>query len=633
MRNKIVMTDQQFEWNRIYEIDAEHYSGQLERNREYYRQIDDPEFTTIYDCVNHAIREGNHAAFAHFFLKEERSQSAAFGKVLSQLLEERKKVNGYCESVCWVQAPIIQQNYWRALDFQYTWKNIQRTISSKKNKTIAYKIDLEKGKESLQRANWRKGKAIPTRDVIVQIAICLGISLEDTNRLLRAACMPALYVLDVVDVCSMFMIREYENNYSISPFEKLAMTKEQINKALRECLNNKLDTVSIMDVHLLGSQKPLGMEIDKEISEIKKVIEGTTQYRDPNTSITMYLTRLFEDRFNSSKDVDAFFGTNQTIPGHSRSTYRAFLQKYYGFLHRTKMFIENTQSYEKNLRYSGWKLTADGKDIIASFQRAVGNQGNPYRVTTKKGIQLVDRIWHIADLVGENGKEFTNGDDWIAIKPFPGALTIPRQMIEGRRINSNDTGKKNKSFVYEMNYGNKVHLMKFAIATGNEDQAGKYLQLSGVWECDWYEFIKNEKEIPIQLDRSDYLLLYALLFRDKLIERWNDSDDPVNASAIRDAFPMIKLLLTISRDITLASMKLYDESGKMRDYDNYSFPGLYEEKLVKLQGEMIYPIAWYFIQQNVRNKSLNLNLDEHDRDEDTIGLWRLKVSGRNKQEK
>ena len=175
--------------------------------------------------------------------------------------------------------------------------------------------------------------------------------------------------------------------------------------------------------------------------------------------------------------------------------------------------------------------------------------------------------------------------------------------------------------------------MKFAIATGNEDQAGKYLQLSGVWECDWYEFIKNEKEIPIQLDRSDYLLLYALLFRDKLIERWNDSDDPVNASAIRDAFPMIKLLLTISRDITLASMKLYDESGKMRDYDNYSFPGLYEEKLVKLQGEMIYPIAWYFIQQNVRNKSLNLNLDEHDRDEDTIGLWRLKVSGRNKQEK
>ena len=217
MNTDSLLSCKPFEWNKIYEIDENNYAAQLEGNREYYLNIDPSQYSTIYDCVTHAIREGNHAAFAHFFLKEERSRNKVFGRVLSKILDEREIVDNYDKVKCWINAPIIQQKYWRALDFEFTSENINREITDKKKKTIVYGMNLDTGKESQQRKNWRTGKAIPPRDVIVQMAICLGVSLEDTNQLLRAACEPALYVLDVVDVCSMFTIRDYENNYSITP--------------------------------------------------------------------------------------------------------------------------------------------------------------------------------------------------------------------------------------------------------------------------------------------------------------------------------------------------------------------------------------------------------------------------------
>ena len=617
------MSNLPFEWNKIYEVDENNYAAQLKGNREYYLNIDESQYSTIYKCVEHAIREGNHAAFAHFFLKEERSRNKVFGRVLSKILDEREIVDNYDKVKCWINAPIIQQKYWRALDFEFTSENIKREITDKKKKTIVYGMNLDTGKESQQRKNWRTGKAIPPRDVIVQMAICLGVSLEDTNQLLRAACEPALYVLDVVDVCSMFTIRDYENNYSIDPIEKLRITKDQINKSLRECLNNEMSTVSFSNVHFLGSQKPLGIGIDEEIKELKKALaDDSTDDEGTNVSLTMYLTKLFEDRFKSSNDLASFVGYRPIDRGEARSPYLVFLQKYYGFLHRTKMFIDNTERYEKNMRYSGWSLTADGKNSLTSLQRQsnVENQSINNTTVTSKNLRKVDKVWHIADLVGKNGKEFNNGDDWINFKSMQGSLTIPRQIIEGRKINSGS-----KHGVYEMDFGNKVHLMKFAIATGNEDEAGKYLQLAGVWDRDWYEVFKKQKEVEANLDRSDFLLLYALLVRDRLIERWNTDNDSVYASQIRSDFPMIKLLLIINRDISFASMKLYDDKGKMRDYDHTDVVDYYEADLVRIQTEMIYPIAWYFFKQKVRNKSLNLKLDEENDDKYRIGLWRWRV--------
>lgn len=623
MNTDSLLSCKPFEWNKIYEIDENNYAAQLEGNREYYLNIDPSQYSTIYDCVTHAIREGNHAAFAHFFLNEEISRNKVFGRVLSKILDEREIVDNYDKVKCWINAPIIQQKYWRALDFEFSSENIKREITDKKKKTIVYGMNLDTGKESQQRKNWRTGKAIPPRDVIVQIAICLGISIDGTNQLLRAACEPALYVLDAVDVCSMFTIREYENNYTVDPFNKLKMTKDRINEILRECLNNNMSTVPFSNLHFLGSSKPLGIGIDEEIKELQRALgEDETNEKDTNVSLTTYLTRLFEDRFKNSNDLASFVGYRPIDRGEARSPYLVFLQKYYGFLHRTKMFIDNTERYEKNMRYSGWSLTADGKNSLTSLQRQsnVENQRINNTTVTSKNLRKVDKVWHIADLVGKNGKEFNNGDDWINFKSMQGSLTIPRQIIEGRKINSGS-----KHGVYEMDFGNKVHLMKFAIATGNEDEAGKYLQLAGVWERDWYEVFKKQKEVEANLDRSDFLLLYALLVRDRLIERWNTDNDSVYASQIRSDFPMIKLLLIINRDISFASMKLYDDKGKMRDYDHTDVVDYYEADLVRIQTEMIYPIAWYFLKQKVRNKSLNLKLDEENDDKYRIGLWRWRV--------
>ena len=71
----------------------------------------------------------------------------------------------------------------------------------------------------------------------------------------------------------------------------------------------------------------------------------------------------------------------------------------------------------------------------------------------------------------------------------------------------------------------------------------------------------------------------------------------------------------------------------MRDYDHTDVVDYYEADLVRIQTEMIYPIAWYFFKQKVRNKSLNLKLDEENDDKYRIGLWRWRVKNSTAKEK
>lgn len=627
-----------FDWNEIYKVDEKNYTEQLKQNQEYYKGVDKSEYATIYKCVDHAIREGNHAAFVHFFLKEERSRSRVFGRKLSTLLEKQKKKKGFSKIICWNQAPLIQQNYWRAFDFEFTQESIRQKTAEKKKKTIAYGVDLDPGKESPQRGNWRRGKAIPPRDVIVQMAICLALSLEDTNRLLQSAGMSALYVLDIIDVCSMFTIRKYADDFSISPFEKLAETKSQINQAQKRYLNDQMTIVPFADgknAHLFAGSGPLGWEIDRIITEIKKALEeGMDVGPATDVSITKFLTKLYEERFRTADSIYSYIRTDQSDAVSSNETdteISVFLQRYYGFLRKTLMFLDKSEQYGKNLRYSGWKLIAqDERPAKPLQQHPKERQSDSLTDDRKKALRKIEKIWHTADLVDENGNEFTADAEWVDTDLPTGGFTIPRQMIEGRIIGAKKNSDGKSPFAYEMNFGNKVHLMKYAIATGNEDQVGSYLQLAGVWSEDWYEYYKNDdtrhgasKEETDHLDRSDCLLLYALRYRDELIRHWNEKEDPLYASQVHRAFPMIKLFLTINRDITLACMKLSDENGKGYDHPTrYCTTEDYEGQLIKLQDEMIYPIAWYYIKKKVNNKALNLNSEERCCTSYSTGLWR-----------
>ena len=603
----------EYEWNKKYTIDEKDYHKQLSGDWEYYKQIKETDYATIYNCVEHAIKEGNHTAFAHFFLKEERSRKVILGKTIKKMIDQQSGIPGFSDTECYYEAPVIKHNYWRSNEFIFTQENINSKTKGAKKETNTIKYQ----KQTIE--TWIDGKAKPKRDVVIQMAICLGISIDDTNKLLHSAGYASLYVLDLVDVCSMFTLRSYVNDYTITPFEKLKTTKEQINKALKACLMNNMVTIPVDDFKLLGSRKPLGWDIDNEISSIKKALDGEEiRPADSNITLTSYLTATFKEKFDGTDNIDDFIGfNNQGI-----SVNHAFLQKYYGFLRRTKMFIERTEKYEKNLKYTDWALNEQGVNNIDFSAFPITSSYVSSSRNLKKELVRINQIWQIADIVGEDGYEFTNGDDWILAESKYGALTIPAQIIEGRKTKSS---KEENGSVYEMNFGDKLNLMKFAIATGNEDEAGKYLQLAGVWERDWYEDIKKRKELPELLDRSDCLLLYALLYRDQLIAKWRKDKDQVYASQLHTSFPMIKLFLTINRDITYVIMKLCDMKGEKRTYWGKEIMKC-ETDLFRLYDDMIYPIAWYFREKKRIPKTLQLRQGEIDNmDKYLVGLWRWAV--------
>lgn len=612
--------DREFEWNSIYEADAKNYRKLLDSAEEYYRMIPSEEYDTLQNCVGHALREGNHTAFTHFFLDRTRNQNCIFGRTLSTYITEQKGRDGFDVRCCWNTAPVIQQKYWRAFDFEYTKETIFTRI--RKTKTIAYSINLESKEETQGRGNWRRGQSIPPRDVIIQLAICLGLSIPKTNTLLRAAGEPSLYVLDCVDACSMFSLRRYQDDFTVSPFEKLKRTKKEINRVLTECMSNGMRPIAFSRVHNLGSEYPLGERIDQEIQEIRDAIESSESSRISGITNTRFLTRLYEQRFRDAAGMDSL------LQAAGKEDYSVFLQKYYGFLRRTKRYLINRTRYSKNLRYSSWELTADGcRKAGFSIPDAPTED---VREEVEKGLKLIERIWHISDLPDPAKLELFTADNRLIMREKAGGYTAARQIFEGRK-----TEAKRDEYAYQMDFGSKGHLIKFAIASGNEDEAGDYLTLAGVWDRDWYgAYGKSKLKEEALLDRRDCLLVYALLYRDALIKEWANRlsiRDTEDSRRIKEMFPMIKLLLLISRDISFVFMKLYDEDGKRRDYDHtkdntnvsYRSTAYYEDTLSKLQEEMIFPIAWSYRTKKTRNQSLDIsNAISNYQD---IALWRQKV--------
>ena len=68
--------------------------------------------------------------------------------------------------------------------------------------------------------------------------------------------------------------------------------------------------------------------------------------------------------------------------------------------------------------------------------------------------------------------------------------------------------KRSYKEVYKMDFTKKMALIKFAIATGREDEIGTYLQLAGYWDKD-FTMIKDAEQKEL-VDRTDCLILYAL---------------------------------------------------------------------------------------------------------------------------
>lgn len=158
----------------------------------------------------------------------------------------------------------------------------------------------------------------------------------------------------------------------------------------------------------------------------------------------------------------------------------------------------------------------------------------------------------------------------------------------------------------EMN--NKKAIMEYAIATGHEDALGNYLCLAGYWKTDWYV---EDGWGSFASDRLDALFLYAMYYRDKLIDSvcsksGRGLDKTVEREGLRSNFPMRELLTIISRDISYAytvcenDIYEWDEDVKKTPINNAGSKGSkstsaasrHEEEFADMRENMLFPIAW-----------------------------------------
>ena len=76
------------DWNTIYSQYGKISSENREKIEDIYKNVKKNHYTTLDDCVNHAITNGNHIAFVHFYMEKIKSQKEIFLKILWQYMDE-----------------------------------------------------------------------------------------------------------------------------------------------------------------------------------------------------------------------------------------------------------------------------------------------------------------------------------------------------------------------------------------------------------------------------------------------------------------------------------------------------------------------------------------------------------------
>lgn len=169
---------------------------------------------------------------------------------------------------------------------------------------------------------------------------------------------------------------------------------------------------------------------------------------------------------------------------------------------------------------------------------------------------------------------------------------------------------------------NKKSIMEYAIATGHEEELGYYLTLAGYWKKDWYRDLSSkglgktpQNEIDQKMsfegpggfgldneffpDQLDAQFLYAMGYRDALIDEYCDSCKDIEKTDLRNQlcrqFPMRELLTIVSRDISYAYTVCEHPIYCGSDYEQKSEGAMrnYENSFEDMRTNMLFPIEWF----------------------------------------
>lgn len=549
--------------------------------------------------------------------------------------------------------------------------------SSQKKGSAASETEQLSGRKVLYSAEGRKKWKDNTRikrDVLVQHAFVMGLNADETDELLMRAGYPGLYPLDAIDACAIINLNEYAGRLDLSPYEVLWKVKNDINDILLH-----LDGPGIVFVDKGTADgarmgvltSAAGRYIDKELQELRKILNKQSVSTLPTAvGLTKFLTRYYSERIGNVHDVAEYFH-DSGIDANA-----IFTQRYYGFLKKTKEYLYDWRRYRKNLIPCTWELTlgfaahdfrsdrrfkldkavydCSVSAILKKLQDSEENNGreeaallrNPIDTDLKKAkpdAYQVDSDEYYEDCLRliQYVRTYDVLDQDVGLIYFKpnkkDRFTYGRVLLEGEKkhfkgadsIEFGESGSSVMGYVYEMK--KKHDVVRFALSAGREEELGEYLMLARYWKRNWYREISGGKTVSeceaegFYPDPIDKLVIYALLYRDKLIEKWcaDKANGRVARIRIRDVFPLRELILEISYDISFAYMygicHIHKVSAASIEELNEIYTGF-----DNLRQNMIFPVQW---------KGRSGEMLTYDRDQATYKSGRKAPSGKEDTER
>ena len=128
-------------------------------------------------------------------------------------------------------------------------------------------------------------------------------------------------------------------------------------------------------------------------------------------------------------------------------------------------------------------------------------------------------------------------------------------------------GRGSKKVSYIPEEIEKRFTIRFAIASGHEDDIGELLSHAGFWNNDYTSKDMWKDSISEQMDPMDMIVQYAVRVREKLISYWGHSERERGRNRsrknfeqeCREKFPFNRLIGSVCRDILFSALFMEEE--------------------------------------------------------------------------
>lgn len=386
---------------------------------------------------------------------------------------------------------------------------------------------------------------VPPRDVIIQLCLQWKLGTDDTDHLLRCAGYAALYAYDLVDLICMYELDHASSD--ISGTDLLVRTKEEINHFQKKpyAYRQVKETGDRASIDQFFRENPQGHTFSspegrnaykgnrQEALEvlIPRILGGHMEYNHPaedyglHQKLTGYRERPSEYRknlFYSSFDRDLRITKRITLPKKRDLNSRSG-EPYLPANLNLSTLVRSLCSEPLT------KLAADGaKGGKSSEKSDTGHSKSEH----SKEMSALNTIMSLNDLIcpqelydypfGARGKQYVN------TKKTSTRTSTVHRILEGLSCNSVD----------------KTELVKYMLASGQEDDIGVNLEQSGFWKENYLG--KETAFDPDEMDFTDYILVYAFLCRSRDL----GPNTLENGQEYRN-YSMIRLFMEITRSLQL----------------------------------------------------------------------------------